>query len=185
MNKKKPQTCPFNTDEFNALKTKWYKTLKDEGFNDIESTPPNKSQPGLIQWHAFYFQAASHGFKGPDFFRAKADYFYYAAQFLERGAFDSMIEKEVWALHADGWGVRESARILNLKLGFILEGHIFTRDKVWRMVKGLKLKMRAFLWDGEKVGQSTTGVKTGQKGGRKLPLRDLAQRNLSKDEMAD
>lgn len=128
--------------DFNDLQSVWYKKLEESGFNDIEEQYPESNKAFLKTWDSHYFKSDCHGFYGAEFYRIKADYYYYAAQYLHQGVFDSEIEKEIWSLHSDGFGVRKSAEKLNEKF---LGGRPLTRDKVWRIVKRLRLNMRAFL----------------------------------------
>lgn len=132
----------FKSREFNKLREEWYKKLEREGFKDIEEYYPVSDKTFLKVWDSHYFKSESHGFYGDELHKLKADYFYYAVQYFHQGTFDNDTEKEIWNIHAQGLGVRKIAEKLNETR---INGSAYTRDKVWRTVKRLRLNMRAFL----------------------------------------
>lgn len=141
-NPKKQSHQQLSSKEFNELKNDWYEKLKETGFKDIETSYPKSDHAFLKTWDSLYFQNKSHGFKDAAYFKFKADYFYNATHFLHSAEFTQVIERNIWALHADGWGVREIARKINeAQVG----ARALTRDKVWRILKLLKVRMEEFL----------------------------------------
>ncbi len=140
----------FNSKEFNELKNDWNKKLKETGFEDAECTLKN-GHTLLKQWHSSYFKSPSHGFKDPELYALKADYFYYATQFLHTESFAYHWEREIWALHTEGWGVREIAKKLQEKG---ITGS-FSRNSIWKILGELKAQMSEFLKKqrGEKVNK--------------------------------
>jgi hypothetical protein len=84
----------------------WYKKLKTDGFQDIETT--HLRRPLLKSCHSNYFQIRYH----PDVFQAKEEYYRKASIFLWEYSFESPLEKEIWKMHAEGLSLREIASIL-------------------------------------------------------------------------
>lgn len=133
---------PFKAPSFLELQRDWYAHLENNGFNDIEQPHADPDRACLKRWDSHYFTAKSHGFYSRDLFLLKHDYYYYAHQFLEHfDGFTSESEREIWHLHCQGWGVRESAKRLN----DLFFDQKFNREKVWRIVKVLKVKLAEYL----------------------------------------
>ena len=89
----------YKTQKFKTLQEKWYKKLKDTGFNDIES-----DENTLKRWegHAFVksrYQVAT--------FESKQKYFALAGQFLNECKFETRKHKIIWEMHCDGKSTRE------------------------------------------------------------------------------
>ena len=91
-----------------ALQRKWYKILRDDGFVDIEEF---HDQPYLKRWHSNYFYYRHT----PEQFAEIDEYYSCARRFLYRYEFASKLEREVWAMHAEGIGYREIAAALKKK----------------------------------------------------------------------
>ncbi len=74
----------------------------EKGFEDIE-----KNEYSLNLWHSEYFADLRR--YDPDVFAAKQTYYNIAGQFLNDHKFKNAWERKVWAMHADGLGIREIA----------------------------------------------------------------------------
>jgi hypothetical protein len=85
-----------------ALIKKWYDKLKAENFYDIED---NKGYNNVITHEGAHFYKKDAGQAA-----AAADYFYYAVHFANEHTFDSVLDQKAWALHADGFSMREIAK---------------------------------------------------------------------------
>lgn len=81
------------SDEFKALKAKWYKTLKDSGFDDIE-----QDEDTLKSWHGPYMAKAYDSGR----YKSWEEYYQTAGHFLYDHKFESSFEKKIWAQHAAG-----------------------------------------------------------------------------------
>lgn len=92
--------------EFKALKAKWYKKLKDTGFEDIE-----QDETYLKVWSSYFFKVNYNA----TLFEAKEDYYRMAGYFLNEHKFESEYDRLVWSMHADGLGIREIAKRLRRK----------------------------------------------------------------------
>lgn len=88
----------YNTKEFKELQAKWYKKLRESGFNDIE-----KNEFVLLEPTKGLAMTAEE----------TATYFRLAKKYLESGEFESLFGKTVWFLHTEGCTGREIATILN------------------------------------------------------------------------
>lgn len=79
------------------LQEKWYKKLKNEGFDDIEQDEQN-----LKRWDGRYFRNEYNSTT----FEAKKTYYQEAGKFLNYYKFQSILDKKIWTLHSDGLTVR-------------------------------------------------------------------------------
>lgn len=94
----------FKTKTFKDLKATWYKTLRTEGFKDVEC--PNEDR--LLLWDSHQFSRLRTKFSiGP-----KTAYYYYAEHFLNSHVFASNLESNIWALHSEGTAIRKIAQAL-------------------------------------------------------------------------
>jgi hypothetical protein len=82
-----------NSKEFKQLQQNWYKKLKDDGFEDIES-----DEDSLKQWASSELVRTYD----PIIFSAKEDYYRLAGQFYHDHKFLSEMEKLIWSFHKDG-----------------------------------------------------------------------------------
>lgn len=87
-----------NSKEFKDLQAKWYKKLKDSGFEDCEQDPDN-----LKFWSAQFFKSRYNDILSP----AKAQYYRLAGHFLHSYPFADENEKICWSLHSNGVSMRE------------------------------------------------------------------------------
>lgn len=95
-------SSPYRSKEFLALKDRWYARLAKEGFEDIE-----RNEHALKLWHSEYF--ADPRRYDPNAAEARQTYYRIAGQFLNDHKFKNAWEKKVWAMHAEGLGIREIA----------------------------------------------------------------------------
>lgn len=98
---------PYETKKFKALQDKWYKKLESKGFEDIEDT--RHADRPLKRWHGLDFKSKA---KSPDVFLATQSYFQKASELLNTHTFDTMEQRRVWELHAEGLSTREIVRKL-------------------------------------------------------------------------
>lgn len=99
----------IKSKEFNDLKAKWYKKLSDKGFNDIEHDEDN-----LKNLSTNRFMRGRVGNKnrdkmgGGDYvnhevsYQAVETYYQLAGQFLHEHKFDTVRERKIWEMHANG-----------------------------------------------------------------------------------
>lgn len=93
----------YQSNEFKKLKKLWYQKLKEIGFEDVEQNPDSNKEPYLKEWHSHYFQ----GRHNPAGFLIQREYYYRASQFLNSYNFESELERNIWALHANGKSYRQ------------------------------------------------------------------------------
>jgi hypothetical protein len=89
----------YKTPQFKKLQEKWYKKLKDEGFNDIE-----KGEDTLMVCNSTAFRKSRYPIES---YNAKVRYFALAGQFLNDNKFETRKDKIVWELHTNGKSTRE------------------------------------------------------------------------------
>lgn len=89
--------------QFSKLKDKWYKKLKDEGFNDIEYNEDKLKLYDSTKFPAYYNEVTS---------KAKEDYYRLAVQFCSDHKFKTKYDKAVWELHALGDSAVKIAKAL-------------------------------------------------------------------------
>lgn len=99
----------YRTPEFMALNVEWNKKLKESGFKDAENQHP--VDPWLNEWESVYFQIRNT----PEDFGAKRRYFELAGQFgFVAENFKKKKHQRVWQLHAEGYSVRVTAKMLKM-----------------------------------------------------------------------
>ncbi len=118
-----------NSPAFKRLRAKWYKKLKDEGFEDIES--PDSEL--LHKWHGSLF--ATH--YDPVVTPAKEEYYRRAAQELHTYPFENNLDRLIWEKHAGGLSIRDIVKLLK-KRRF---KQTFSRQKVHTILKRLAKDM--------------------------------------------
>jgi hypothetical protein len=120
--------------DFEKLKAKWYKKLKDDGFVDIEYD--DKLFVGV--------PTSVLGKRLKDgVWQAKAAYYSMAESFLIEYAFSNELDKIIWDYHANGISVREIAE--TLRKAKIKKTN---RTTVWLTVKRLeKIMKQMYLLD--------------------------------------
>lgn len=92
-----------NSKDFKDLQAKWYKKLKNSGFEDAE-----QDETQLKSWSNNYF-TLRHDIKS---FKHKERYYQLAGQFLFSHTFPRIADKLVWQLHSEGHTVRKIAKLL-------------------------------------------------------------------------
>lgn len=92
--------------EFNDLQAKWYKKLKDSGFEDAEQDPET-----LKQWTRSKFAPQQNNGAALDVVmaknRSKQEYYRLAGHFLYDFNFTSELHRLIWELHSDGLSHRD------------------------------------------------------------------------------
>lgn len=109
-------------DNFKKLKAQWDKKLKESGFEDIEQADGN-----LKIWHSTIFKNKFYKPRS----EAKIEYYRLAGQLLWSYTFKSKNERDVWALHCEGFSRRQIQTKLKLK-------EFFVRSTVEKCVKAMK-----------------------------------------------
>lgn len=158
----------YQSAEFKKLKKLWYEKLKETGFEDAEQSAQSSHEPYLKEWHSHYFQERHN----PDTFQIQREYYYRASQFLNIYAFSSIIEREIWAMHASGASYRHIANSLNQEKKrhtihctekqcdlFCMAANqsnamILNKDKINGIVNRLKEVMMAMNWQEETNGKT-------------------------------
>jgi hypothetical protein len=120
----------YQTPEFLALKEKWDRILKDDGFVDIEALDGGVEKAPLHKRSGFNSASAS-------WHKSKADYFIYATYFLNEYAFETELERTVWEYHTNGISARNIAKLLKDV------GMKTSRMTVWRTINYLRTRMKA------------------------------------------
>lgn len=92
------ESCPH----CKALRKEWYKCLKNEGFEDLES------EGGLIE-EANLRRGRCSDFDTRDQFDNRFSYYQWARDRLDDGRFDSTKSQLIWEMHSEGMSRREIA----------------------------------------------------------------------------
>jgi len=104
----------FESDEFIALRRKWYAELKKKGFVDHEDEIDLK-------------EYASSPVKRRDLKRKgvslenQQEYYRLAGHFLYDHKFEAELEKTIWQYHAEGMSIRKMERKVGRKKSYISE----------------------------------------------------------------
>ncbi len=112
--------------EYDKLRAEWYKKLKDEGYEDIESS----------ETHLRFYSSTFAREKSLLSWEAKQAYYQMATTFLAENRFRSKLERIIWEYHANGMSGRDIAKTLEK-----VKIHI-NRMTVWRIVSRLEKKMK-------------------------------------------
>lgn len=91
---------PSSKETFKQLQAKWYKKLKDSGFDDVEKNE--------IYLKKYSYVADCT----PDVWNAKVYYYQIAEHFLNTHTFKSPIERIIWEYHTNGISVRNISKLL-------------------------------------------------------------------------
>lgn len=113
--------------QFKQLKLKWYRKLKDSGFNDIEDTESPKEV--LKLWDSVQFRRE----RTIKTFREKHRYYQMTTYFATSHTFSSKFEERVWCMHSEGFPCREIAKKLKSN-----------KDTVHKVIKTLIKIMRGY-----------------------------------------
>jgi hypothetical protein len=92
------------------LTRKWYKKLKDSGFDDIEE-PSKSGYPTLKFWGSDALRQRNSGQLRME---SVQRYYELAGQFFWDANFDTSAEKRIWKMHADGVSGYEIASKLKM-----------------------------------------------------------------------
>lgn len=95
-----------NSKEFKALQDKWYKKLKQEGFEDIERAGGALKTDPMQNIKTFYDQGS---------FEAKQSYHSSVGYFLHHHKFTSEKERLIWEYHSNGVSIRDTVEFLRKK----------------------------------------------------------------------
>jgi len=112
--------------QFQLLKAKWYKKLKDSGFEDAEYDDNT-----LRVWHSYRFIDKHE----PLTAETKEEYYRMSGHFLNEYKFQDKTDKFIWSKHSAGVGVREIARLL------IRKGYKIKKSSVHLIVSRLEEEM--------------------------------------------
>jgi len=134
----------FDSKEFLALKTKWYKKLAKSGFSDAENSSGNLLQ-GSNPYA--YRNRTLYGVKSTDVvaqfhetgINAVRDYFDLAGEFLRVHKFKNAKQKEMWRLHSEGLSAKEMAKLHPRQSGY-------KKTNVYDVIKTLRDEMLQLKW---------------------------------------
>lgn len=93
--------------KFQKLQAKWYKKLKDKGFEDIE-----QDEARLKKWSETFFTRGDLSQSNVTIVTAKLDYYHMCRHFLNEYKFKNKTEKIMFEMHTEGLGVRVIAKKL-------------------------------------------------------------------------
>lgn len=119
----------FKTKEFRELQSKWYKKLRQQGFEDLER------KAGRLKTGAL--QNISHLYNTEQF-NIKEEYYRLAGQFLHEHKFKSGIEKKIWELHSEGMSIRNIVKKLKHR------GVTAYKDLVEGVIKRMREEMKKY-----------------------------------------
>lgn len=115
----------YKSKEFRELKKEWYQKAKDSGFTDAEKSDRWFSDGRNHRWFALEYTTEE--------FLNKEAYFRRASHMLYEFTFESEVQKEIWALHADGLTMREIAEQMRAK-----GKKKWTKDSVCAVIKKIR-----------------------------------------------
>ena len=114
----KPQT-----KQFKNLRDRWYKKLKDSGFEDIE-----QDEDRLKEYSTTRFTSGKNNKLPPDQIKtlndSKEEYYRVAGHFLHEHEFNNEVDRFIWQKHAEGHSYRDITKML--VAAFYLE-----KDRMW------------------------------------------------------
>lgn len=114
--------------KFEALKNKWYKKLKQSGFDDIENKNGDLKKYEATYWkRKAQYTTESQMQTG----EAKETYFRLAGHFLHDFSFESVEDKEIWKRHSAG----ETIDAISATTKSV------SRYKIYKIIVGLRTKM--------------------------------------------
>lgn len=111
----------WKTKKFQKLAQQWNKKLAKSGLTDVENQHPE--EPMLNTWDDHYFRRRFTAESA----LSRQDYYYIATQFLNTYKFESIRERKIWELHAEGLSFREIAQ--KLKIGKTTAHALFKKLK--------------------------------------------------------
>lgn len=100
-------------EDLKSLQKKWYKKLKEDGFNDIEDVDSPREYLKIWSTH-FHYQYT------PEEFQEKQEYYQLAQNFLHAYDFAwipgksiiNWVDRDVWKMHSEGQSYRKIADVL-------------------------------------------------------------------------
>jgi hypothetical protein len=107
------ETNPYFTKDFLNERDKWYKYLRDTGFNEIEGSSPEKS----CYFDTPYLKDNSTKNKKTTLKSMRtlsAEYYRRCEYYLHHGQFDSVKQKQVWSLYCQGIPKTEISKRLKI-----------------------------------------------------------------------
>lgn len=125
-----------NSKQFKTLQDKWYKKLKDSGFEDIEQdeTYLKRSSTNFLSSNFNY--DTSHTVQDiVNKIELKTEYFRRARHFLNDHKFKNKTQKYIWAEHSEGVSHRTITEALKAR------GHNIGRTKVLNIIAELRTLM--------------------------------------------
>lgn len=123
----------------NALQKKWYRKLKQSGFNDIEDT--NSPREYLKTWESTHF-AKIFQLRGAEQYHGQALYYERAGKFLHEYRFKTRTQKQIWKLHSEGIGMNRIATTLEINAAGC-------ENSVHTIIKNLQNIMKSWSFDVE------------------------------------
>ncbi len=92
----------MGSKQFKSLQAKWYRKLKEMGFEDIEKIEE------MVRFHGLDFQTQY----SPSQFKEKQTYYAEAKELLNQDIFLDSVERRIWALHTMGYSIRRIVGVL-------------------------------------------------------------------------
>ncbi len=130
---KKPLT------EYEKQRDIWYKKLKKEGFDDIESNEDN-----LKSWSSRFATKRSVELQ-----QDREAYYTMATTFLNSYAFESPLEKAIWEYHVEAISIKDIAKLLRkAKVRKIAGKYKVDHNSVWSVVSKLEKAMKRIYLSG-------------------------------------
>lgn len=117
------------SQDYQTLKTVWYKKLEKSGFRDIEQDEYNFRHVA----HSSYFSRP----QSLQSWRAKEGYYTMARKFLHEYKFKSNLEKVIWEYHSEGIGHSAIAKLLKR-----VKIRKLNKDSVCKLTRKLALEMK-------------------------------------------
>jgi hypothetical protein len=115
----------LKNNNFKQLQAKWYKKLKDSGFEDAES-----SESHLKKWSNCFTREV----QTDEQLLAKREYYRMAENFLTTYKFKTRLDQVIWDYHSNGMSARNIAATLN-------EVKIRSKSAVHLVIKRLREEM--------------------------------------------
>jgi len=115
---------------FAQLQKKWYKKLKDEGFDDIEhSSGELRGRRSGVD--------SDYSIRDPIKRAAIEEYYYLAYHFLNDNNFETEIDRIIWTYHTEGISIRNISKLLK-------EAKVakMAKTQVGQTIKRLEAQMR-------------------------------------------
>ncbi len=115
------------------LQDKWYKILKDSGFEDIEDSNHN-----IKEWSRKLFQEKGKYHESLTKQSAKQDYYRLAGHFLYDYQGFTDTSRDMWKLHSEGISIRDISDIIKHRTG---KTRGLSRNMVYLTINQLSIEM--------------------------------------------